>query len=54
MLKATGGVPLDVAAAQLPPEAREQLDAAHKAHREKIEALEAEREEKIAAIKKGS
>ena len=53
MMKLTGGVPLDVALSQIPPEARAPIDEARQKHIEEREALEKERDEKIEAIKKG-
>ncbi len=53
MMKLTGGVPLEAALSQIPPEARVPLDEARLKHNETREALEIERDEKIEAIKKG-
>ncbi len=53
MMKFTGGVPLDVAISQIPPEAGGPIDEARNKHNEEREVLEKERDEKIEAIKKG-
>ena len=53
MMKLTGGVPLDMALAQIPPEARVPLDEARQRHNEGREALEKERDQEIEEIKKG-
>ncbi|MFC1491157.1 hypothetical protein ACFLQ0_01025 [Nitrospinota bacterium] len=53
MMKLTGGVPLDVVLAQVPPEARAPVDEARRKHIEDREALEKERDQKIEEIKKG-
>ncbi|OGL58697.1 MAG: hypothetical protein A3J27_02000 [Candidatus Tectomicrobia bacterium RIFCSPLOWO2_12_FULL_69_37] len=52
-MKLTGGVPLDMAARVLPPEAQEKLAKAHEKFKADKEALEAERDEKIETMKKG-
>jgi hypothetical protein len=53
MMKLTGGVPLEAALSQIPPEAQVPLDEARLKHNEVREAFEIERDEKIEAIKKG-
>ncbi len=53
-LKLTGGIPVEVVERHLPPEAREVLQKAREKFRDDKEALEAERDEKIEAVKKGS
>ena len=54
MMKLTGGVPLDMALSQIPPEARAPIDEAREKHNAGREALEKERDEKIEAIKKNA
>ncbi len=54
MLKLTGGQPLDMALAQIPPEARAPLDDMRNKHNAEREALEKEREDKIEDIKKNA
>ena len=51
-MKLTGGVPLDMAARMLPPELQEKLAQAREKFKADKEALEAERDEKIEAVKK--
>ena len=53
MMKLTGGMPLEMAIAQLPPEAHAPLDEARRKHNEEREKLEAERDQKIETIKQG-
>ena len=53
MMKLTGGVPLEAALSQIPPEAQVPLDEARQKHLEARETLGNERDEKIEAIKKG-
>ena len=53
MLKLTGGVPLEMALSQIPPEARAPIDDARQKHIAQREALEKERDRKIEEIKKG-
>ena len=48
----TGGAPPEAIEAQLEPEARDALNAFRQKFRSEREALEAERDEKIEAIKK--
>ncbi len=52
LLKMTGGAPVEAVEAQLPPEGLEALNAARQKFREDREALEAERDEQIEAVKK--
>ena len=53
-MKMTGGAPPEAIEAQLEPEAREALGAFRQKFRDEREALEAERDEKIEAIKNES
>lgn len=52
-MKLTGGVPLEMAARVLPPEAAEKLAKAREKFKTDKEAIEAERDQKIEAVKKG-
>lgn len=52
-MKITGGIPLDMAARALPPELQERLAQAREKFRADKEALEAERDAKVDAVKKG-
>ena len=54
LMKMTGGAPIEAVEAQLEPEARDALNAFRQKFRDEREALEAERDEKIEAIKKES
>ena len=54
LMKMTGGALIEAIEAQLGPEAREALGAFRQKFRGEREALEAERDEKIEAIKKES
>lgn len=54
MMKLTGGMPLEMALSQIPPEARLPLDQAREKHNAGREALEKERDEKIEAIKENA
>lgn len=51
-MKLTGGVPLEMAARVLPPELQEKLARAREKFKADKEALEAERDGKIEAVKK--
>ena len=54
LMKMTGGAPIEAVEAQLEPEARDALNAFRRKFRDEREALEAERDEKIEAVKKES
>ena len=54
LMKGTGGAPIEEMEGHLPPEAREAVNALREKFREEREALEAERDEKIEAVKKDS
>ena len=54
IMKLTGGMPLDMALAQIPPEARAPLDDMRNKHNAEREALEKERAAKIEDIKKNA
>ncbi len=54
LMKMTGGTPPEAIEAQLEPEAKNALNVFRQKFRSEREALEAEREEKIEAIKKES
>lgn len=54
MMKFTGGVPLESALAQIPPEARGPIDEAREKFNKDREVLENERDKKIEAVKKNA
>lgn len=54
IMKLTGGVPLDMALSQMPPEAQAPLDDMRNKHNAERQALETERDGKIEDIKKNA
>jgi polyhydroxyalkanoate synthesis regulator protein len=54
IMKLTGGVPLEMARAQMPPEAQAPLDDMRDKHNAERQALEKERDGKIEDIKKNA